>query len=136
MSSIWLIVVELLGVVVIYLGLRALVTWFLRQRQFRALLKNVPPKGARPVVKLTHDGVTYDLTDQLMRANDAEDKSAVWIVLGPQHLRFKHGQGINLQVRRPQPAKTNIRFQLITMPSGYARFATRDEVIKDYPELS
>jgi hypothetical protein len=124
------------GLAVYYLLLRPLTRYLIRWRQARWLAKNSPAKGTRPQVRLVHNGVTYDLTDQLLRVNDDEQDRAVWLVQGPQHLRFVDGEYINLQLEMPAPKKTSVTFQLTSLPSGYGRFATLEELIKQYPELS
>lgn len=121
------------GLVIYYLALRPLMRYLHRRRFHR--IPDPPPKGTRPEVHLVYDEVTYDLTDKLLRADD-QDGCAVWVVQGPQHLRIPDGQVIDLRIRRPQPRDTSVRFVLMVETSGFGRFATRNEMRNDYPELS
>jgi hypothetical protein len=132
----WLILVLLClvgGVLGIFLG-----RWAGRRLvapRLQALKLARPVKGTRPHVRLDYDGVTYDLTDDLLRANDRDGK-AVWVVQGPLHIRFSVGEVIDLRITHWDPTVTAIAMSLRVRLGKSQRFMTLQELLDEYPELA
>lgn len=102
-----------------------------RRRQIRELERYAPPRGTRPVVRLEHDGVTYDLTEFLLRAKDDAHGCAVWVVIGPEHLRFTTPD-VNLHVEQPVPKDTHLVVEMCDVPP---RFRTKEELMDMLEEI-
>ncbi len=99
--------------------------WLMR----RHVAKTALPRGTRPSVLMHYDGVTYDLTDSLLRAKDDPDGWVVWVVHGPQHLRLIHPP--TMEIRLPLPRQTHVRLTMQGSPDD-SRFSTLDEIRKEF----
>ncbi len=126
----------LAGVVIFVAGwlsvpaVTALLAWRKHRRFSKHVEKTALPKGTRPDVKLIYDGVTYDLTDGLRRAEDEDGTGyAVWVVLGPAHLRMTEPPDISIGL--PLPRHTHVKLSMQGSPQD-SRFSTLDEINKEY----
>lgn len=107
--------------------------WVMRRMHSRSM-KDRPPKGTRPQVDITMDGVTYDLTDDLVRVADNERGWATWVVVGPQHLRLPRNMNPFVAITMPVPRMTEVSFAMIAIDSDWCRFMTMEEIIEDNPK--
>jgi hypothetical protein len=121
------VVGSLLGLYMARQAAPTVTRWILDRRANR----NRPPKGTRPTVRLTYTGVTYDLTDDLVRLPDDDKGFAVWAVLGPQHLRMQAGNTGRLDIIHPIPMMTNVTMRM-TGPPDAVRFETAEEIRETY----
>lgn len=94
--------------------------WF-RRRRYRV---DPPLKGSRPHVTMEHDGILYDLSEDLEQIENDSSGSAQWVIHGPLHLRMD--QPPALWVRRPVPRDTHIQLFLVGQPPQ-VRFADPEE---------
>jgi hypothetical protein len=135
LSSSWDTVLEtagglVVGLLLYFVALPLLLTVVHRWRHNR----HIPAKGTRPEVLLIHDGVTYDLTEQLLRIKDNKRGQAVWVICGPQHLKLR--EDLNIQVGRPAPRNTGLKVDIKSeQGDDFGRFATLQELKQLYPEL-
>lgn len=103
--------------------------WWAVRARIRHMLKNRPPKGTRPDTHITIEGIDYDVTEQLVRRADRSDGGAVWVIVGPQHVRMARGTAPTLHVCQPVPLATEVRLFLVASDDKTeARFATLEEI--------
>jgi hypothetical protein len=101
---------------------RKVKTWHRR----RWIIRNAPPVGSRPEVQVIIDGVSYEVTDTLIRLRAAPGR-ARWAIVGPAHVRVQGGQSGIVQVSAPPPLSTTVEMLLIGEPNG-GRFMTVQEI--------
>ncbi len=107
------------------------VTLLHRRMLARHIEKSTSPKGTRPTVKMRYDGLVYDLTDSLLRAED-DNGWAVWVVLGPEHLNMTTPPEMEIEV--PVPRQTHVMLPMQGMPTS-ARFSTLAEIRDNFTLL-
>lgn len=95
-----------------------------------------PPRGTRPVVRLTFEGVTYDVSDQLYRIRDTDTGNAQWLILGPQHIRLVQGCQMTFKMKEPVPKKTSLEMLVVRTDEGEGRFASLSEMSHVWPEIA
>ncbi len=111
-----------------------LATVVYRRRRSREHGRAAPQRGDRPEVKLLHDGLTYDLTDELQRIADNDKGQAVWAVHAPQHLRFPASM-VTVPLTTTIVPDTSLRLFMRAFADDqqqmWMRFATPEEITEE-----
>lgn len=97
--------------------------WFWRRRAQRAR----PDSGTRPEVRLVVGELIFDMTDTLIRVPDS-DGQAVWVVLGPEHVRMTLADRPRVEIAQPLPMNTDVVLSVVRSDHGEVRFCTREEI--------
>jgi len=98
----------------------------------RRRINKPPPKGSRPNVRVIVDGVTYDLSESLIRGPD-QDGKATWFFEGPQHVRL-FGT-LKTHIASPAPVDTRVQIMVVGNPKDGGRFMTMEEICRQFPDL-
>lgn len=102
-------------------GTGKLVDWRSRPRRVRS----TAPSGTRPNVRIIHDDVIYDVTEELEYLGPDATGCAVWLIHGPVHLRMLSRPEV--EVLDPVPESTHLAVRFENVDGGRMRFSTREE---------
>lgn len=128
--GLWVVVGFLAGILLWRLLAQPIADWLLR----RWVRKAQPPKGTRPEIEITYDGVTYDLTDSLIRVADNEDGWAKWVIVGPPHLRLLRTVKPKAAITSPPPRETEVAVCVAAIDDDWCRFMTMEEIVEMHPK--